>query len=74
MTDEARQRVLELRREIAEHRRLYYQENAPEVSDAEYDALERELASLEARFPELQSAESPTTAASPRKIPRVDPT
>jgi len=58
--EEARRRVLELRRQIEEHRRRYYLENAPAVSDAEYDALERELAGLEGRFPELRSLASPT--------------
>jgi DNA ligase (NAD+) len=56
----ARQRVEELRSEIAEHDRRYYLEAAPSISDQEYDRLYRELADLEAEFPELVSAESPT--------------
>ncbi len=40
--------------------RLYYQEDAPELSDAEYDALMRELVALEAAFPDLVGPESPT--------------
>jgi DNA ligase (NAD+) len=44
--------------EIAEHDRRYYQDDAPTVSDAEYDALRRRYEALEARFPELRSAES----------------
>jgi len=58
--EEARRRAAELRSALARHRRLYYELDAPEISDAEYDALERELASLEARFPELADAASPT--------------
>jgi DNA ligase (NAD+) len=58
--EEARRRALELRQQIAEHRRRYYLENAPAISDAEYDALERELAGLEAQFPDLRSEASPT--------------
>ncbi|HET9300251.1 MAG TPA: NAD-dependent DNA ligase LigA, partial [Candidatus Polarisedimenticolaceae bacterium] len=60
MNEEVRRRVLELRQQIEEHRRRYYLENAPAVSDAEYDALERELAGLEGGFPELRSPASPT--------------
>ena len=40
-------------KEIAEHDRRYYQDDAPTVSDAEYDALRRRNAEIEARFPEL---------------------
>jgi DNA ligase (NAD+) len=40
--------------------RLYYQEDAPELSDAEYDAQFRELVALEAAHPELITSESPT--------------
>ncbi len=42
-----------LRQRIAYHRRKYYVDDAPEISDAEYDALERELAAIEAAHPEL---------------------
>jgi DNA ligase (NAD+) len=54
------QRVEELRGEIAEHNRRYYQDAAPTISDREYDALYRELADLEAAHPELARADSPT--------------
>lgn len=53
-------RTTELRREIARHRRLYYVENAPEISDAKYDALERELLGIEARRPDLLAPDSPS--------------
>jgi DNA ligase (NAD+) len=46
--------------EIAEHDRRYYQDDAPSVSDGEYDALRRRYGALEARFPQLRSAESLT--------------
>ncbi len=46
--------------EIAEHDRRYYQDDAPAVSDAEYDALRRRYGAIEARFPRLRSAESLT--------------
>ena len=46
--------------EILEHNRLYYQEDAPSVSDAEYDVLLRRLQDIEAQFPELVTPDSPT--------------
>jgi DNA ligase (NAD+) len=49
-----------LAEQVARHDRLYYQQDAPEISDAEYDALRRRLADIEARFPELRTPESPT--------------
>ncbi len=55
-----RQRVDMLREEIRYHDRLYYELAAPEIPDAEYDALMRELAELEAEHPELLVPDSPT--------------
>ena len=57
---QARARVAWLRREIERHNRLYYALDAPEISDAEFDALFRELQSLEKLHPELVSPDSPT--------------
>ncbi|NIR31844.1 MAG: NAD-dependent DNA ligase LigA [Gammaproteobacteria bacterium] len=57
---EAKLRVEELRDQIRHHDYLYYVQNAPEVADAEYDALMRELQALEAKFPEFVTADSPT--------------
>jgi DNA ligase (NAD+) len=53
-------RAARLRAEIERHNRLYYVEDAPEITDAEYDRLFRELESLEAEHPELATADSPT--------------
>jgi len=56
----AEKRMDELRAEIRHHDHLYYVLDRPEITDAEYDALFRELAGLEARFPELVTPDSPT--------------
>jgi DNA ligase (NAD+) len=53
-------RVKELRDLVRYHRERYYQDDAPEVSDAEFDELYRELEGLEAEFPELVTPDSPT--------------
>jgi DNA ligase (NAD+) len=53
-------RAAELRERIALHRKKYYVDDAPEISDAEYDALERELAELEKEHPELITPDSST--------------
>src|SRR5436309_5872688 len=57
---DAAQRITDLRERIHHHDYLYYVEAQPEVSDAEYDALMRELRELEASFPDLVTADSPT--------------
>ena len=49
-----------LRDELRRHERLYYVLDQPEITDAEYDALMRQLRDLEARRPELASPDSPT--------------
>src|ERR1700675_2089036 len=46
--------------EIERHDRAYYQEDAPMISDAEYDALRRRFNAIEARFPEFVTSESPS--------------
>lgn len=54
------QRVQQLRKELLHHNYHYYVLDAPEVPDAEYDRLMRELQVLEERFPELITPDSPT--------------
>ena len=56
----AQARAAELRAEIERHRRLYYVDNSPQISDAEYDALEAGLRALEERYPGLRSPASPS--------------
>ena len=72
--EQAKKRVEELRATIEKNNRLYYDQDAPELEDFEYDALTRELKELEAQFPQLVTATSPTqkvggTASS--KLPKV---
>jgi len=54
------QRAEELRAELRRHEHLYYVLDAPEITDASYDALMNELKSLEAAHPELLTPDSPT--------------
>jgi len=56
----AKVEAMRLRLEIEGHNSAYYQHDAPKISDAEYDALRRRLEEIEAKFPELVSASSPT--------------
>ena len=58
--EEAQARVLELRTLIDRANRQYYELDEPEITDAEYDALFRELVDLETRYPELITPDSPT--------------
>ncbi len=57
---EALRRLEQLKKEISYHRKKYYVDNEPEISDAAYDRLEKELQSIEAKFPDLITPDSPT--------------
>ncbi|MBS0230326.1 MAG: NAD-dependent DNA ligase LigA [Proteobacteria bacterium] len=56
----AAERITELRRRIADANRRYHEEDAPDITDAQYDALVRELEALEREHPESVDADSPT--------------
>jgi DNA ligase (NAD+) len=58
-TPRASRRARELAEQLRRHERLYYVENRPEITDAQFDALMRELAALEQRHPELATPDSP---------------
>lgn len=60
-TSEARERVEFLRREIDRHNYRYHVLDQPEISDAEFDELLRELQQLEEKYPQLQDPDSPTS-------------
>jgi DNA ligase (NAD+) len=57
---DVRGRIEDLREQVRYHNRRYHIEDAPEISDAEYDALYAELENLEAEHPELVTPDSPT--------------
>jgi DNA ligase (NAD+) len=61
-------KAAKLRREVERHLRLYHQDDAPEISDAEYDALFRELVKLEEAHPELATPDSPTQRVGARPV------
>jgi DNA ligase (NAD+) len=65
---DAQKRIAALHEEIARHDYLYYALDAPEISDAGYDKLRKELEALEGEFPDLVTSDSPTqrVGASPR--------
>ncbi|MBP2159418.1 MULTISPECIES: NAD-dependent DNA ligase LigA [Asticcacaulis] len=58
--DDARVAHADLAAQVKYHRELYYREETPELTDAEYDALEKRLRDIEAQFPELKTPDSPT--------------
>jgi len=61
----AKRRIDHLTDELNRHTRLYYVYDRPEISDAEYDRLTRELEALEADWPELKRPDSPTERIGP---------
>jgi DNA ligase (NAD+) len=72
-TPSPKKRAEELRALIRQHNNLYYGSDSPEISDAEYDLLVRELQDLEAAHPELADAESPTEAVGAAAVTTFDP-
>ncbi len=54
------EKILQLRKELKEHNDRYYNENAPTISDQDFDMLMHELESLEGRHPEMYDHDSPT--------------
>lgn len=59
-TNQAQTELAQLSAELARHDALYHQQDAPQISDGEYDALKQRALEIEARFPELVSADTPS--------------
>ena len=73
MAGDPRARIGELRAEIDRHARRYYEDDDPEIPDADYDRLLAELRALEEAHPELASADSPTQRVGGRPNPVFSP-
>jgi len=69
VTKSVRERAQWLRREIDRHNRLYYALDRPEITDAEYDRLFRELVELEQQHPALATPDSPTRRIGAQPLP-----
>lgn len=63
------ERIEELKAQIQEHNRAYYELDAPLITDAQYDALIQELRRLEEEFPQFAAADSPTQRIGGRALP-----
>jgi DNA ligase (NAD+) len=72
-TPSPKKRIEELRDLIRRHNDLYFGQDSPEISDAEYDSMVRELRALEAEHPELVDVESPTEVVGSSSITTFDP-
>src|SRR5579862_7741979 len=79
MSKDVTRQVEDLREKLRHHEYLYYVLDQPEITDAEYDALMRQLSGLEAEHPELMTPDSPTVrvGGKPRegfvKVPHSSP-
>ena len=69
---DAQKRIKYLRETIEYNSKLYYENDAPEISDYEYDAMFRELTELESEFPELDSPTSPTKRVGGRALDKFE--
>ena len=70
--NEAIARAEFLRAQIIENSKLYYEQDAPKISDYEYDMMFRELTELEEKFPEIQSPDSPTRRVGGKALDRFE--
>lgn len=68
----AQERIIELTQQLNYHSQKYYVEDAPEISDYEYDALLRELENLETEYPEYKRFDSPTQRVGGTPVDKFD--
>ena len=69
---EAELRAEELREKIRYNSRLYYENDAPEISDYEYDMMFRELQDLEGEFPQIKTPDSPTVRVGGKALDKFE--
>ena len=69
---EAMKRAGELREKIVYNSRLYYENDAPEISDYEYDMMFRELTELEEKYPAIKTPDSPTVRVGGKALDRFE--
>ena len=69
---QAKKRAEELREKIVYNSRLYYENDAPEISDYEYDMMFRELCEIEAEFEEVRTPDSPTVRVGGKALDRFE--
>ena len=69
---QAPDRMARLRAQLQHHGHLYYVLDAPELPDAEYDRMFRELQALEARYPHLRAVDSPTQRVGGKPLAQFD--
>ena len=68
----AKERIEYLKKEIVENSKLYYENDAPKISDYDYDMMFKELTELEAKFPDLKTIDSPTARVGGRALERFE--
>ena len=69
---EAKKRAEELREKIIFNSRLYYENDAPQISDYEYDMMFRELCELEEKYPEIKTPDSPTVRVGGKALDKFE--
>ncbi len=70
--EQVKQEIDSLRAELRYHARLYYQQDAPQISDYEYDAMFRRLVELETAYPEFFAPDSPTVRVGGAPLERFE--
>ena len=69
---EAKKLAEELREKIVYNSKLYYENDAPEITDYEYDMMFRQLQDIEAEYPELKTPDSPTVRVGGKALDRFE--
>lgn len=70
--DEARVKIKELKSEIEKNNKLYYEDDNPIISDYDYDMMMRQLISLEEKYPELKTPDSPSNRVGGKALSKFE--